>query len=362
MILFRSSLGTALVLSLGVLGPLHAAPHAQMMDTTDTLLAQKSSAYARAEMGLFREALVSAEAAVQTAQDRFGTTHPSVCPYLLNLASLQRTMARYQEAEGTLRWALALREKAFGPKHASVREVQGHLAALYDDLGRWEEADYFRGKAPDALRSSRISMGLGKPAQAEKAVTDFLKGTDKGSDPARVLDGWSLLAKAQWAQKKAAESEKSLQKALGFAKEAFPGRSMEVGLALEDLGDLYRSMKQDGKAKSSYEEGLSILRLFVGVNFEYSALVPLENLSRAYQATGEHAQAKDLLEKALATCRQTYDPGHPRIGTLLLSLARSEKALGAGPQALRHSKEALGIFQSHFTQRHPLVLQAQTFE
>jgi len=358
----RLGLGTVLVLSLVILGPLHAAPHAQMMDTTDALLAQKSSAYARAEMGLFKEALVSAETAVQTAQDRFGTTHPSVCPYLLNLATLQRTMARYQEAEGTLRWALALREKAYGPKHASVREVQGHLAALYDDLGRWEEADHFGQMAPDPLRSSRISLGLGKPAQAEKTLTGFLKGADKGTDPAKVLDGWSLLAKAQWVQKRPLEAGKSLQKVLSLAKEAFPGRSMEVGLALEDLGDLYRSMKQDEKAKSSYEEGLSILKLFVGVNFEYSALVPLENLSRAYQAMGQQAQAKDLLEKALATCRQVYDPAHPRIGTLLLSLARSEKALGAGPQALRHAKEALGIFQTHFTQGHPLVLQARSFE
>jgi len=352
----------AFVLSLGILGSLHAAPHAQMMDTTDPLLAQKSSAYARAEMGLFREALVSAETAVQTAQDRFGATHPSVCPYLLNLATLQRTMARYKEAEGTLRWALALRERAYGPKHASVQEVQGHLAALYDDIGRWEEASHVGGKGLDPLRSARISLALGEPARAERTLTTVLKGADKDPNTARLLETWSLLAKAQWVQKKGPEAEKSLQRCLSLAKEVFPGRSMEVGMVLEELGDLYRSMKQEEKARASYEEGLSILRLFVGVNFEFSALVPLENLSRAYQAAGDHAQAKDLLEKALTTSRQVYDPGHPRIGTLLLSLARSEKALGAGPQALRHAKEALGIFQAHFTQRHPLVLQAQAFE
>jgi tetratricopeptide (TPR) repeat protein len=342
------------------------------MDTTDPLLARQASAYSRCEMGLFREALASAEEAVELAQDRFGPVHPSIASYLIDLATLQRKMARYPAAEANLKWALALRERAFGPRDPSVREVLGHLTALYDDLGRWEEAEPLakralsmfpatpsRGRSEHLARVGRIRQGLGDASGARAFLQESLRGTPPDvPGPGWELDTLSFLAEVEMSGGRMVEAERTLQKALELTRTHYPEHSREKGRIVEGLGDLYRVQKQEAKAKARYEEGLTLLKRFVGVYFEFPALEPMQDLIRAYQAVGDHLNAKDLLMKALAASRQAYDPGHPQTGLLLLSLSISERALGDRKASEAHRKEAARIFRAHFAPGHPLVLKA----
>ena len=119
----------------------------QTMDSGDALSVAESTAYDRCQKGKWEEALAAEQNALKIAESRYGPTHPSLAPLLAEVATLDRYLALYADAESNLQWALAIREKNYGMGSPLVAESFCDLASLYFDWGHWEEAEFFQRKA-----------------------------------------------------------------------------------------------------------------------------------------------------------------------------------------------------------------------
>ena len=340
----------------------------------DSLLSAQYSAYIRTEKGFLNDGLSSAQDALETAKNRYGPTHPSIVPVLTDLATIERTLGRYDEAESNLKWGLAILENKLVPADPQTADALDHLAALNEDWGRWEDADFYEkralaireknGTAGDPaqglFRLGRIELRLHHPLEAQKLFQKSLELMEKdGSEPKQRIFLLNSLSKAYSAGNRQSNAESSLQKALALSQKSFPADSVEAADAVQKLADFYSSTGQKEKSKTLHETALKIYKGFVGVYYGYSVLPYLQRLAGAYQSVGEYATAKDLLEKALATSKEAFGPRHPLIAVTLLRLAQAEEALGDKKNARSRREEALLILQSRFAADYPLILEVK---
>lgn len=347
----------------------------QIMDSADTLVVAERSAFDRVKNGYFPDALSAEQNALQTMENRLGPTHPGLVPVLTDLATIDRYLARYAEAEAALQWALALREKALGSGDPRVGETCGQLAALYDDWGKWEDAEFWGKKALASLekqpgvagpilcetlnRLGRIELNRGQAGQARAFFEKSLQLQEKGGAASRI-ETLDFLARIDGMEKRFSDAESRLREAGEVAAKSFTDRSVEAADGIERLADFYRSQGRLEKARPLYQSALKIYQGFVGTYFGYSNLPYLQRLARAYQSVGDDKSALDLLEKGLKVTRDTFGPGHPHTAVALLRLGAVEKKLGEDKAAEGHFKEALALLKSFFPEGHPLVRRAET--
>ena len=67
---------------------------------------------------------------------------------------------------------------------------------------------------------------------------------------------------------------------------------------------------------------------------------------------GELEEARDLLEKALASDQQSFEPGHPSIAISQSNLAMVLKDLGELEEARKLIQSAFNIFLDKFGENH----------
>lgn len=348
----------------------------QIMDSADTLVVAERSAFDRVKNGYFLDALSAEQNALQTMENRLGPTHPALVPVLTDLATIDRYLARYAEAEAALQWARALREKALGAGDPRVGETCGQLAALYDDWGKWEDAEFWGEKSLASLekqpigagpglcealnRLGRIELNRGQAGQARALFEKSLQLQEKGgTGPAPRIETLDFLAKIDEREKRLSDAESRLRQADEIAAKSFTDHSVEVADAKERLADFYRSQGRLEKARPLYRSALKIYRGFVGTYFGYTNLAYLQKLARAYQSAGDGKSALELLEKDLKVTQDTFGPGHPQTAVALLRLGTVEKNLGEDKAAEGHFKDALTVLKSFFPEGHPLILRAE---
>ena len=347
----------------------------QIMDSEDTLLVAQRSAFERVKNGYFPDALSAEQEALRTAENRLGPTHPSLALILIDLATIDRYMAHYAEAESNLKWALALREKAYGPDDLSVGGICGQLSALDEDRGKNEEAEFWGKRALDIRQKATadvtielcettrhlamVELNLGKAAESKDLLEKSLQLQDKlPANPDLRITTLNGLAKAQESLKHFSDAESYLQKAREIAQKAFAPDSIEVADSMENLADFYQSHNQSHKAAALYPAALKIYQRFVGSYYGYSTLPYLQKLALAYQSVGDNKSALDLWKEDLKTTQETFGADHPQTAKVFMSLAQVEKKLGQDKEARGHLKDALGALQSVFPKDHPLVRQA----
>ena len=93
-----------------------------------------------------------------------GASHPVVGETLNNLACVYRAQAKYTEAEGLYKRALAIREKALGANHPDVGQLSTTWQ-VYRDQGKYSEAEglFKRALAIRRRRSVRATPTWAKP-------------------------------------------------------------------------------------------------------------------------------------------------------------------------------------------------------
>ena len=100
------------------------------------------------------DTLSAARAAVNTAEEAFGPTHPATAMILRNLALAYQQAGLYCRAETTAQRSLAILEAVFGPADVSLTPVLNVLTETYAAQGRYIEARRFAMRAvaigPDA--------------------------------------------------------------------------------------------------------------------------------------------------------------------------------------------------------------------
>jgi tetratricopeptide (TPR) repeat protein len=349
----------------------------QIIDTEDPLTVAQTTAYARLKSGYFPDALSAGQAALKMAEDRYGPTHPNIVPFLVDLATIDRYMARYADAETALKWGLAIQEKSFGPDDPQIAGTLCQLAALYADWGRWEDAEYFGKKSLSMLEAKDTSpfTGLiqalnqegylelerGNGAQAQELLEKSLQlqERDPKADPSGIIQTLQSLSRACLFNKRFSEAKNSLDKIMDITKNHFAANSVQQADAFENLGDFYQSQNQADKAKNLFETALPIYQRFVGVYFGYSSLDYVRKLAKADESLGKNKEAEDLLQKNLQALKEVFGTSHPRVALGLVDLAEVEEALGQPSQAQEELKKALVMAQSFFGNSHPLVVKIQ---
>ena len=347
----------------------------EALDSADKLYSAQFAASQRTQNGFLNEALSASKDALKTGENRFGPTHLAMVPLWTDLATLYRIMGRFGEAESALKWGLAIREKALGSENPLVGEALCHLSSLYNDWGKWSEAEFWGEKAVSLFESKGNETDLAKALrllgevelnlQNNKEAVTFLSRSlavlEKTSTPSpQKILFLETLAKAYLANKQMEKAELTLLEAQAVTKKNFPADSIEAGDMNKKLGDFYFTLGQKEKSKPLFDAALKIDKGFVGVYYGYSALPYLHRLSEAYLSTGDYPSAKDLLEKALNTSRESLGNRHPLVAITLLRLARAETLGGDKKGSRDHREEALLILESLFPKNHPLILSLKT--
>jgi CHAT domain-containing protein/tetratricopeptide (TPR) repeat protein len=278
--------------------------------------------YAEAE-GLFKRALAIREKAL-------GADHPDVAEILYNLATVYRPQGKYADAEGLHKRALAIREKALGKDHPDVAYSLIGLAVLYAYEGKYADAE-----------------GLYKRALAieEKAL---------GKDHPQVAYPLNNLAIVYREQGRYADAEGLYERALAIREKALGADHPQVATTLNDLANVYDAQGKYADAEGLSKRALAIREKALGADHPDVADT-LGSLANVYLAEGKYADAEGLYKRALAIEEKALGADHPRVAGTLGSLANVYLAEGKYADAEGLYKRALAIEEKALGADHPDV-------
>ena len=214
----------------------------------------------------------------------FGSDHPNVVGQLEAVASFRALQGRYAEAEKLRKRAIAINERAFGGDSLDVAASLQGMAGLFRLQNRNDEALTF------ATRALEIADRKLSPGDAQRAV--FL----------------SQVADIHMSAKRYDMAEPLLKKTLGILESA--------------------------KGADPAVAGMQTIQY-------------LQSLGLCYQGQGRHAEAKQIIDLAIATSAKLFGPGHYMTGAMLATLAAQLMDQGQLDESERLLKQALPISEKH---------------
>ena len=241
--------------------------------------------------------------------------------------------ARYTEAEGLFKRALAIRERLFGSEHPDVAMSFSNLAALYDHQGRYEEAEPLFKRAlsihegtsdPNPVNVALVLNNLAafyynqeRYAEAESLYERSLAIRERvlGPDHPGVATSLNNLAALYHHQGRYAEAELPFKRGLAIRERALGPDHPDVAGSLNSLAGVYNNQGRYDEAKPLLERSLAIRERALGPDHPDLAK-NLNNLAKLYEGQGQYAEAKTLLERSLAICEKTLGPHHPKIAAI----------------------------------------------
>ena len=347
------------------------------MDSQDALNVARSTALDRARNGYLTEALAASRNAIHLAEERLGPTHPSLCPYWLDNASLERALGLYEEAERSLQWTLALFQKNQTLADPLYPKVLFSLCALYLDWGKPQDAVYWGQKgleiaydpkgpvdAVERIQDLRLTsegyqdLGDRTNALSLLAKARELCGQLDPPDPKLEIAVLSDLSKVQTSLHRIPEAQDSLDQALSIAKK-LPEGSVELADTLEAQGHFWASQGAKEKAKTAYLAALTIYQKFVGSFYGYSNMGYTRRLEQAYLSLDRFKEAEAVGKNSLKGYQDSYGSDHPRVALALMELARAQKGAKETKEAGDNAAEALRILRLKFPPENPMVQEAK---
>ncbi len=251
-------------------------------DRNATLLAATLSNLAAVEISRSRyeNAERYAAEALATQERTFGVGHPDRATTLMTLGIARLKSGRIEEARDTFREAVRLRERAWGSEHPTTAVARSHLGAALHRLSDTAEAERLSREAVDVLR------------RAPAADAPFLSAAE--NNLAEIL--------------------------------------LEKG-DVEEAATLYR-------------EALERLERSVGTNHPDFAGV-LNNLGYIHETTGNLDEAVSIYRRVLAIDRDRLPAGHLHVFTSLFNLGRGLHAQGRLDEVEPLFREALEVLRVH---------------
>ncbi|MBV6395288.1 MAG: hypothetical protein HFACDABA_00863 [Anaerolineales bacterium] len=238
-----------------------------------------------------------------------------------------RHLARYAEAEETLRSALDYAIENFGETHEETSAARNHLGILYKYTGNFDEAErLYRaalGYLPDKESSLAAALyhnlgGLahargdfaGGEADARKAweINRRLLGEDHpttladAAAYAGVLDGLGRYE----------ESEPIYRRALEAFERIYGPEHYEIVVNLNNLANVRYARGDSAEAEELFRRSLAIKEKTLGTNHPDTALTA-NNLGVLLHSLGRKEEARALFEHALKVFEAQLDGGHPHV-------------------------------------------------
>lgn len=236
---------------------------------------------------------------------------------LVRAGTAKQRLAQFDEAERTLREAIALQEAQWGERSAEAGRTIQILAGMQWQRDRMDEAlelfERARGIFEEALGPEHVETG-----RALRGVGLVL--TEKGRD---------------------AEALASLERALEIFEKALGTDHPSVADTLDSIGIVHLNQKAVGEARPRFERAVTIRRRVLGEDHPVTAYSYL-NLGRLLVMEGKTAEAVRSYGQAMAVRERALGAEHPLTADVMGSLAAvhiRRKDWSAAKQVLERARD-----------------------
>ncbi len=285
----------------------------------DTVQSVRKLARAYIEVGRIEEAEDIFIRMLSVLEELREAKNPQVISALQDLGSIYRASGRMEEAVPLQREALAVHEASFGPAHPGTAEVRRNLSGLLLAAGHVEEALF------QIRRSVRIQAIHGLPSietvvnglatmlelerfdELERTLLDLVQDVlhEYGESDSRLLYLYSLLTELYHETGRVGEQEAWALRHVDLIRE-LGQRDSAAFTATNNLAALYLGQGKPDEAKRVLSPLLDSSRES-GAPLSVGAYVCIHTLAEAHLATGDLAEAADLLDDAIEGYR-TVEP------------------------------------------------------
>lgn len=201
---------------------------------------------------------------------------------------------------------------------------------------------------------------LGQLEASRATYQDALSWADRGLEPGDfrrtlLLNGWALVERSLGNY---GEAEQLYRQVIGQYEQqaqASGQPSANLGIALDNLANLYRVQGNYGEAIALNQRALDILTATLGPQHPTLA-TSWNNLAALYKAQGNLEQATTALEQSLGILEQTLGENHPNLGIILDNLASVYADRGLYAEAETQGRRALALLESQQGATHPNTL------
>ena len=357
-----------LLIALAVLAVLAPAP---LGAQSEELLAAREEFRRLYEDGRYAEAEPVALEALELSEREFGPDHPEVAIALNDLASLDWTLNRSDEAEGRYRRAREILADAPGDYRVMALGVLQNLTVLLDERGDWGQVEELylealalieqeHGRSSALYASACGNLGAfyqvqGRHQEAEERLRESLEIKRQVLEPddPSIAVGLSNLANLFEIQGREELALEFNEQALEARQRALGDSHPEVAFSLDKLGGIYRSRRNFRKAHKYYDRALAIYRDTLPADHPRVTTV-LRSLAALRLDEGQYDEAEAAYEELLAI-RRASGPRFPQIPTALIDLGNLNWHRGTYAAAEPHYREALEIQREFLPAGHPEI-------
>ncbi|KAG2495682.1 hypothetical protein HYH03_006282 [Edaphochlamys debaryana] len=266
------------------------------------------------------------------------------------LAQTLHRQARYLEAEGAWRGALASAARLSGPGSLEAAACHSGLGLALSAMGRHREAEEQHTAALNLRRAAlgdqhadvaaslsnlaRVMRNTGRYREAEAAYREALQVRTAllGEDHPDVADSLNAVGIVAGAQRRHLEEEQLYRKALAIRQRALGPDHPEVAMSLNNVGTALSSQGKYAAAEMAFRESLAIKRRVLGLN-HHTVGTTLNNISRALRYQARLPEAEECCRQALAVLEAALGAAHPAVTTAVSNLIYMLKKQGKTEEA-----------------------------
>jgi tetratricopeptide (TPR) repeat protein len=288
------------------------------------------------------------------------------------LGTAYEALGDYEQAETTLREALAMRRKLFGKVHPAVAESLNDLGAVLHGQGRLAESEAtlrealtmwrkLSGNPSPGLAESLNNLGMvllweGRLAEAESiereavATQTKLAGEDNPTAARFIGNLGVMLCRLG----KLAEAETVHRRALAMQRKLLSPEHPNIATSLNNLAEVLWKQGRLEEAEATFREVVAMRRRLFGIEHPLLA-VSLNNLAAVLQAERKLAEAEALQREALAIYRKRLGSEHPNIAASLVNLASILEQQNKPAEAEAMYREVLAMQKKPLSNEDPSV-------
>lgn len=243
----------------------------------------------------YAESLTAFQSAGEEIVRRLGTDCVEYAALLNNMAGTYRLIGRPAEAAELFRQAIDIYQSQNAEGSYAFVSVLNNISLAYQELGRLEEAAANLERALAMLR--RMPGYLHEVAVTYHNLTALYHRMDRQEDARRCLE-----------------------MALAAFEDCGGEEDSHYAAALNSLAGFLYSAGDYDRAVETYQKAAAYTKRWFGENVEYA--VTFQNMSWAYRAQEQIADARRSLEEAARVLSKLFGPEHERTQAVQDALRR----------------------------------------
>ena len=259
----------------------------------------------------------------------------------------------FAEAEKLLLAAVAEAEKNGEERNLDLARGLRDLGLVYSAAGKPEEAEAVIRRSM-AIRMATLPSDHPDITDCLNLLSLVAKEKRLGTEDPDVAVSLNSLAALYLSQRKPAEAEPLLRRAVAIREKALGPDNPDVAVSLNNLAEFYHTQGRQIEAEPLLKRALAIREKALDPDSPGLAQ-SLNNLAGLYQSQGRYSEAEPLLTRSLAIYEKALGPNHPDVGQSLNNLAELYRAEGRYAEAEPLYNRALAIILQALGPDHPSV-------